>query len=168
MRTWRRAHSSPRCSWSTWSRSLPAGRRSSGSSRTTPGCWRSCPATSTRRSCAAYVGNATHRGLPAGELDALVEPWTGGEGQPAFYRQIEDYDVALLEENERRLTELDLPVRILWGTEDTWIPLETGRRFAALVPGAVLSEVAGAGHLVQYDAPVPLATALRDWLDPTA
>ena len=116
----------------------------------------------------AYVGNATHRGLPAGELDALVEPWTGGEGQPAFYRQIEDYDVALLEENERRLTELDLPVRILWGTEDTWIPLETGRRFAALVPGAVLSEVAGAGHLVQYDAPVPLATALRDWLDPTA
>jgi pimeloyl-ACP methyl ester carboxylesterase len=28
--------------------------------------------------------------------------------------------------------------------------------------------VPGAGHLVQFDAPVELATALRDWLDPTA
>jgi len=116
----------------------------------------------------AYVGTATHRGLPDDELDALVEPWTGAEGQPAFYRQIEDYDLALLDENERRLPELDLPVRIVWGTEDGWIPLATGRRFAGLVPGAVLSEVPEAGHLVQYDAPVALATALRDWLEPTA
>jgi pimeloyl-ACP methyl ester carboxylesterase len=112
----------------------------------------------------AYVANATHGGLQPAQLDALVEPWTGAEGQPAFYRQIEDYDLALLAENERALADLAIPVRILWGTEDTWIPLETGRRLAALVPGATLTEVAGAGHLVQYDAPVALATALRDWL----
>ena len=95
-------------------------------------------------------------------------PWTGPEGQPAFYRQIADYDLELLHENERQLPELDLPVRVLWGTEDAWIPLETGRRFAGLVPGAVLTEVPEAGHLMQYDAPVALATALRAWLDPTA
>jgi pimeloyl-ACP methyl ester carboxylesterase len=113
----------------------------------------------------AYLGSATHRGLAAGELDALVEPWTGELGQAAFYRQIADYDLALLEENERRLGELDLPVRILWGAEDTWIPLETGRRFAGLLPGASLTEVPGAGHLMQYDAPIELSTALRAWLD---
>jgi pimeloyl-ACP methyl ester carboxylesterase len=113
----------------------------------------------------AYVGNATHRGLPPEELDALVEPWTGTEGQPAFYRQIEDYDLALLDENERRLGDVDLPVRILWGTEDGWIPIETGRRLASLVPGSVLTEVPAAGHLVQYDAPVAMATALDAWLD---
>jgi len=116
----------------------------------------------------AYIGNATHRGLAPADLDALVEPWTGPTGQPAFYRQIADYDVGLIEDNERRLGELDLPVRILWGAEDGWIPLETGRRFAGLVPGAVLTEVPGAGHLMQYDAPVALATALREWLDAPA
>ena len=116
----------------------------------------------------AYVGNATHRGLSSHELDALVEPWTGAVGQPAFYRQIADYDLALLEENERRLGDLDLPVRLLWGAEDAWIPLETGRRLAGLIPGASLSEVRGAGHLMHYDAPVALATGLRDWLQPTA
>jgi pimeloyl-ACP methyl ester carboxylesterase len=112
----------------------------------------------------AYIGNATHRGLAPEDLDALVEPWTGEQGQPAFYRQIEDYDLAHLDDNERRLTELDLPVRILWGTEDAWIPIETGRRLAALIRGAALTEVPDAGHLVQYDAPVALASALGGWL----
>ena len=116
----------------------------------------------------AYIGNATYAGLAPDDLEALVGPWTGPEGQPAFYRQIADYDLELLHENERQLPELDLPVRVLWGAEDAWIPLETGRRFAGLVPGAVLTEVPDAGHLVQYDAPVALATALRAWLDPTA
>ena len=116
----------------------------------------------------AYVGNASHRGLSSEVLSALVEPWTGELGQPAFYRQIADYDLELLHENERQLPELDLPVRVLWGIEDAWIPLETGRRLAGLIPGAVLTEVPAAGHLMQYDAPVALATALRAWLDPTA
>jgi len=113
----------------------------------------------------AYIGNATHRGLDADDLDALVEPWTGAEGQPAFYRQIEDYDLALLDENERALPALDVPVRVLWGAEDTWIPIETGRRLAGLIPGATLTEVPDAGHLVQYDAPVALASALGGWLE---
>ena len=116
----------------------------------------------------AYVADASHRGLAAGDLDELVEPWRGPVGQAAFYRQIADYDLVLLEDNERHLGDLELPVRILWGAEDTWIPLETGRRFAGLVPGASLTEVPGAGHLIQYDAPVPLATALRRWLDAAA
>ena len=81
----------------------------------------------------AYVGNATYRGLSPEDLDALVEPWTGELGQPAFYRQIADYELELLDENERQLPELALPVRVLWGTEDAWIPLETGHRFAGLV-----------------------------------
>jgi len=112
----------------------------------------------------AYIGNATHRGLAPEELAALVAPWTGDLGQAGFYRQIADYDLGLLEDNERRLAALDLPVRILWGTEDAWIPLETGRRFAGLVAGSVLTEVPDAGHLMQYDAPVALATALREWV----
>jgi len=116
----------------------------------------------------AYVGNATHRGLSPEDLEALVAPWTGPEGQAAFYRQIADYDLELLDQNESQLPRLDLPVRVLWGTDDAWIPLETGRRLAGLIAGAVMTEVPGAGHLMQYDAPVALATALGDWLDPTA
>ncbi|QIG45412.1 alpha/beta fold hydrolase [Nocardioides anomalus] len=112
----------------------------------------------------AYVGDALHRDLGSETLDALVAPWLGAEGQAAFYRQIEDYDVDLIEADERALPTLDLPVRIVWGTDDGWIPLATGRRLAALVPGAELTEIPGAGHLVQLEAPGEVLTALSAWL----
>jgi pimeloyl-ACP methyl ester carboxylesterase len=112
----------------------------------------------------AYVRNASHRRLPEPDLDQLVAPWSTDDGRSAFYRQIAQYDERYLVENERRLGELDLPVRVVWGREDAWIPIRTGRRLADLIPGADLVEVPGAGHLIQYDEPVALANLIRAWL----
>ncbi|GGP94010.1 pimeloyl-ACP methyl ester carboxylesterase [Actinomadura coerulea] len=63
-----------------------------------------------------------------------------------------------------RYGELDLPVLVCWGAEDTWIPAAKGRELAALVPGARLHTVEGAGHLVQEDAPAELTAALSAFL----
>ena len=112
----------------------------------------------------AYVSAASHRGLREHELAELVAPWRTEAGQPAFYRQIAQYDEKFLAENERGLGDLSIPVKVLWGRDDAWIPPATGRRLAKLIPGASYAEVPDAGHLMQYDAPVALATALRDWL----
>ncbi len=112
-----------------------------------------------------YIRGATHRGLSDGQLDRLVEPWLGDEGQPAFYRQIAHYDETFLEENERALSRLTIPTRIVWGAEDAWIPVETGRRLAGLIPSASFRVINGSGHLMQYDAPVALADEIRAWLD---
>jgi pimeloyl-ACP methyl ester carboxylesterase len=49
---------------------------------------------------------------------------------------------------------------ILWGEEDTWIPLERGRELACRIPGATLRRVQGAGRLVQEDAPEAIVAAL--------
>jgi pimeloyl-ACP methyl ester carboxylesterase len=112
----------------------------------------------------AYIGSAAHRELREEDLAALVTPWLGEEGQPAFYRQIAAFDERYLAENEALLGRIDIPVSVLWGVEDTWIPVATGERVAAGIRGAELTRVAGAGHLIQLDAPVALATALRTWL----
>jgi pimeloyl-ACP methyl ester carboxylesterase len=112
----------------------------------------------------AYIGSASHRELREDDLAALVAPWLGDEGQPAFYRQIAAYDERYLAENEALLDRIDIPATVLWGTEDTWIPVATGERLAAGIPGATLTRVDGVGHLIQLDAPVALATALRSWL----
>ncbi len=111
-----------------------------------------------------YIESASHRGLRDEDLDALVEPWTGEAGQPAFYRQIAQYDERFLEQIERRLGEIEIPVSVLWGRKDTWIPSQVGERLAAGIPGATLELIDGAGHLVHYDAPVPLMSRLRAWL----
>jgi pimeloyl-ACP methyl ester carboxylesterase len=112
----------------------------------------------------AYVSNASHRGLRSAELDELVAPWLTDDGQPAFYRQIAQYDEEYLVENERSVGELSIPVQVVWGRDDAWIPTATGKRLASLIPGASYVEVPEAGHLMQYDAPAALASLLREWL----
>jgi len=53
------------------------------------------------------------------------------------------------------------PVHILWGARDALIPLRHGRVLAAVVPGARLEILAGAGHLPVLDAPERFAAAVR-------
>ena len=113
----------------------------------------------------AYIRGASHRGLREDDLAELAAPWLDEEGQPAFYRQISQYDERFLTGNEERLDDLALPVQVVWGTEDAWIPTETGRRLSELILGADYVEVPQAGHLIQYDAPVALSNLMRSWLD---
>ena len=112
----------------------------------------------------AYIAGAGHAGLTRSQADMLAAPWLGAEGQAAFYRQIAQADEAYTDEIEPRYGELDLPVLIVWGEDDTWIPVDRAHRLADLIPGARLELIEAAGHLVQLDQPVALATVLHDWL----
>ncbi|GAA2976506.1 MULTISPECIES: alpha/beta fold hydrolase [Streptomyces] len=111
-----------------------------------------------------YVSSASHPGLRPDVLDRLVDPWCTPAGQPAFYRQIAQNDQRFTDEIQGRYGELDLPVLICWGTEDTWIPVARAHELAALVPDAELRLIDGAGHLVQEDAPAELTAALTRFL----
>lgn len=112
----------------------------------------------------AYIQGAAQHKLRDDQMAALRGPWTGEVGQAAFYRQIAQYDESYLVENEAKLGRLTAPVRVLWGAGDSWVPTQTARRLADLIPGAVYAEIADAGHLVQYDAPIALANDIRAWL----
>ncbi|NED95730.1 alpha/beta hydrolase [Phytoactinopolyspora alkaliphila] len=112
----------------------------------------------------AYIEGASHVGLAGSDMEKLVAPWRGAEGQPAFYRQIAQADQAYTDEIEPLYPSIDLPVLVAWGTEDTWIPVDRAHRLAGLIPGARLELIDGAGHLIQLDAPVALAATLHRWL----
>lgn len=112
----------------------------------------------------AYIQGASHRGLRDHDVAALLDPWTTEEGKPAFYRQIAQTREHYLEEIEARLGDLELPVRVLWGSDDAWIATDVAYRLGDLIPGATVQLIEGAGHLVQFDAPVALADELRAWL----
>jgi pimeloyl-ACP methyl ester carboxylesterase len=114
----------------------------------------------------AYIRGASHRGLDEDVLAALIAPWTTDAGQPAFYRQIAQYDERFLVEIEQHLGELAMPVRVAWGEDDSWIPPRTGRRLADLITGCEYITVPRAGHLMQFDAPVALSTLIQSWLAP--
>ncbi|MGW0698477.1 alpha/beta fold hydrolase [Streptomyces sp. NPDC002867] len=112
-----------------------------------------------------YVASASSPGLHPAPLDRLVEPWTGEAGQAAFYRQIAQADQRWTDEIERRYGSVDVPVLVCWGEDDAWIPATRGKELADRIPGARLQPIAGAGHLVQEDAPAELTAALLGFLD---
>lgn len=118
-----------------------------------------------RASVEAYVGGASLRGLGEADLEMLVRPWLGEEGQPAFYRQIAQADERHTDGIEGRYAELDEPTLVVWGAEDTWIPPDRAHRLHDLIPGSRLVLLEAAGHLVQLDAPAALTATLTRWAD---
>jgi pimeloyl-ACP methyl ester carboxylesterase len=112
----------------------------------------------------AYIAGASHVGIGSSAMETLVSPWAGAQGQAAFYRQIAQADQAYTDEIEPLYPQLDLPVLVIWGREDTWIPVDRAHRLAELIPGAELRVVEDAGHLIQLDQPAALATTVARWL----
>lgn len=112
----------------------------------------------------AYIDGASHVGVTPAAMDSLVAPWTGPDGQRAFYRQIAQADQAYTDEIEPLYETLGLPVLVVWGVEDDWIPVDRAHRLHHLIPGSHLELIEGAGHLVQLDQPAALATSLTRWL----
>ncbi len=113
---------------------------------------------------AEYISGASSPGLEPDVLEALVEPWTSTEGQAAFYRQIAQADEAFTDEIEPRYGELTIPTAVIWGTDDTWIPVDRAHRLAEMIPGAELHLIDGAGHLIMEDRPDELASIVAEWV----
>jgi pimeloyl-ACP methyl ester carboxylesterase len=111
-----------------------------------------------------YIAGAAHHPLSAAAHDMLVRPGLGPAGQAAFYRQIAQADQRYTDEVEPRYRDVSIPTLVVWGAEDTWIPVDRAHRLAGMIPGAGLELVPSASHLIQLDAPEALTAALHRWL----
>jgi pimeloyl-ACP methyl ester carboxylesterase len=111
-----------------------------------------------------YISGASHRGLTPGALDALTRPWLDDVGQAAFYRQIAEADEVYTDHVEALYPTVDVPVLVVWGRDDAWIPMDRAHRLQDLIPGAGLVVIEQAGHLIQLDRPEALTAALTQWL----
>jgi pimeloyl-ACP methyl ester carboxylesterase len=65
---------------------------------------------------------------------------------------------------ERRMTGLNLPVLVLFGTEDRMIPSEMGRLYSEKLPNCHLILVYDAGHAVDADRPEAFVSVVGDFL----
>jgi pimeloyl-ACP methyl ester carboxylesterase len=63
-----------------------------------------------------------------------------------------------------RLAELKLPVLLVWGERDRWIPVSFGERFAAGVQGAKFIVLPGLGHVPQEEDPETTAREVDRFL----
>jgi pimeloyl-ACP methyl ester carboxylesterase len=92
--------------------------------------------------------------------------------------QLEDWDLALLgiirdaganalpapigEIVDRAGT--PIPTLILWGSEDSWVPITAGEVLHEALPAATYVVLPGLGHVPFEEAPAAFTTALQEWL----
>lgn len=112
----------------------------------------------------AYIEGALVNGIDAADLERLAEPWLSEAGRGSFYRQFAQADEKYTAEVEPLFGAIRCPVRILWGEDDPWIPLDRGRALHALVPQAGFETLPGIGHLPQLEAPQVLLDRLNAFL----
>lgn len=106
-----------------------------------------------RATLRAHLATAVAHPLPPALEAALIEPWTGDVGQPAYYRQVAQYDYEYTDWLEARYGQLDVPLAILWGEQDRWVAPSEARRLLELVPHADLRMLPDAGHFSMVDCP---------------
>ncbi|WP_017975517.1 alpha/beta fold hydrolase [Actinopolyspora halophila] len=109
---------------------------------------------------AGHLRHATNLGYRPEVLDAFLAPWRGETGQAAFYRQYSQIKQEHTAAYEHLLGEIDVPTRLIWGTEDRILPPHYARWLHERIPHAELHWIEGAGHVLQEDAPAQLLAHL--------
>lgn len=113
---------------------------------------------------AVYLRSAFYRPIGEEELLAYMNPWVGPEGQCAFYRQMSFFDEKYTDEFRDLLPSIDIPVCILWGEKDTWIPIDRGLELQQRIPNSEMNPIPYAGHFLQQDNPEATLRCLRQFL----
>ncbi len=63
-----------------------------------------------------------------------------------------------------RLARIDVPTLVVWGASDRLIPVEHGRRYQALIPGAELAIIPECGHVALREQPERTAQTIVDFI----
>jgi pimeloyl-ACP methyl ester carboxylesterase len=57
-----------------------------------------------------------------------------------------------------------MPVKVIWGAQDTWIRKDTAQRLGDALKAKEIVIIDDAGHLLMYDQGVQLGVELTRWL----
>ncbi len=64
------------------------------------------------------------------------------------------------------LASITAETQVIWGADDSIVPLTDGERLAAEIPGAALRTIEGCGHAPNEERPAELGALIRDFFAP--
>lgn len=108
----------------------------------------------------AHLRKGTRRGYRPEVLATYLAPWLGTGGQAAFYRQYRQLSQEDTAEYEHLLSTIDIPVTLLWGSDDQILPPPHGEWIQERVANSGITWIDDAGHLLPEDAPAQLIERL--------
>lgn len=117
----------------------------------------------------SYIKSAAHKPLTSQVEDQLAGQWLehGAQGPARFLQEMVQAHHRTTGDLEKRYADVgkQIPVKVVWGAEDSWLPVEIAHRLATALNAAEVVVVEEAGHLIQYDNPGKLAFEIGIWLN---
>lgn len=111
----------------------------------------------------SHLRTATHLPMDEAAFDAYLGQWSGALGQRLYLQkdaQLDEDDTAAF---EPLLSSIEVPVRIVWGEHDAWLPLAVARRLHETIPDSDLRILPETGHFAMEDSPAEVAGALEEF-----
>ncbi|HEX9122200.1 MAG TPA: alpha/beta hydrolase [Actinomycetota bacterium] len=102
--------------------------------------------------------------LTAGTVREYLRPFQGEEGAAALLRLVRALDGAGLAGLEAELGALEIPVLMLWGEDDRYLPAEVAERLHDVIPTSSLAVLPGCSHFLPEDAPETIAPLMFEYL----
>jgi pimeloyl-ACP methyl ester carboxylesterase len=115
----------------------------------------------------SYIRNAAFHELSKDTMQMLKAPWMKEGGKAGFIRQLCQANSRSTEEVEGRYREVGqrIPVKIIWGAQDNWLPMEVASRLAKALNAKEVVLIEEAGHLIMYDQPAQIGVEIGSWLN---
>jgi len=113
----------------------------------------------------AYIKTAAYRQLEKETMQGIMNPWLSKEGKAAFYRPIAQADSKFTDQVQDLYHTLSMPVLILWGGKDEWIPVKKGYALNAIIPSSSLKIIPESGHLIIEEEPEQLLDAIKLFIE---
>lgn len=112
---------------------------------------------------ASHLRTATYEPMDETAFEAYLDQWSGDLGQRLYLQkdaQLDEDDTAAF---EPLLPSIEVPVRIVWGEHDAWLPPTTAERLNETIPNSDLRVLPGTGHFAMEDSPDDVAAALEEF-----
>jgi len=112
------------------------------------------------RVAAAHLRTAIHGPFDEEAFAAYHGRWEGATGQTAYLGKVARFDEEHTRQFEPLLKTIQVPVLVVWGSDDQWLDPALAGRLGTLIPGSAVRLIADAGHFVMEDAPTEVTQTL--------
>jgi pimeloyl-ACP methyl ester carboxylesterase len=98
------------------------------------------------------------------QIEAYTFPFHTSGGKDAFIQTLQNFNPKDLENLAVHFKEIKVPILIIWGEKDRWMPLNYFKRVSKTFPQATTLLIPHCGHIPQEECPVEVNKALLKFL----
>jgi pimeloyl-ACP methyl ester carboxylesterase len=109
-------------------------------------------------------GTARHDRLSEDVIEGYLRSWRRPGGVAAFFRTARALDGRGLTGREDEMAAWDMPVLLLWGEDDPYLPVEVAERLQEAIPSSSLGILPGCGHSLVEDAADTIGPMILEYL----